>query len=354
MDFSELGLRLALPYNFADEYVEEVLTPFGPHTEYVFLALPGSFVSTFRPWSAYGKTNKYRLDLRAYHAKVKRLYEAAQGMGVTLTFVGNNDSVGRGATGLRDVIVDTHDRYPDSTFTLRSLTVATHLKQMDPSIRIAASTMAEIDSPLKAAYWLRHVQPEMMTLAREASRRPALMARLKGMGIKLQLVTTDGCIPQCPFKDDHLAEIRLLDDALECELAPNTPTLGRCFPMAWDLKDDLVFGLSRITMTVLPGHLKHLKGLVDVLKIEGRLMSCEDIRHRVQGFIDAESLVSRELGFEEPPEAWDMIATCDRDCMACGWCSKHLRLLGKSHVGPDRGEAPMSSRRRPRPDRPPK
>ena len=78
---------------------------------------------------------------------------------------------------------------------------------------------------------------------------------------------------------------------------------------------------------ILPGHLEKLAGLIDILKIEGRRQHNEEIRRRMDRYVEGTSLVAEKTGFREPPEAWEMLASCDRDCPSCGWCQEHIEYL---------------------------
>ena len=317
--FRDLGMTLSLPYNFADDYINSVLLPYADITSEVYLAVFWAISPSARNWMGAGTH-------REYLRKIDGLYKVAQGHGIRLNFVANVAMDPRQARLIVDEAVFLHERYPDSSFTLRSLEVAVALKHEAPDVQVSPSTLAFIDSPVKAMYWKLAVNPDVLTVAREVNRRPAVLRQFKDMGFKVKLIPEDTCIPYCPVMHEHDMSIALRDQLNQASTVPIPLRAGECRPFAMRIKADPRYFWLVATKDVLPGHLKHLKGLVDILKIEGRQAGSDVIRQKVEYY-------------EEPEDAWERIATCDRDCFRCKWCAENIRFIGTSIQGiPSPGE----------------
>jgi len=332
MAFSDLGMKLSLPYNFADDYIDKVLLPYAELTTEVYLAVFWAVSPSARNWTASGGHTTYL-------KKVDRLYEVANKYGISLNFVANVVMDPRQARLVVDEAAMLHSRYPGSSFTLRSLEVAMMLKREVPAAEISPSTLAFIDSVVKAMYWRKAVNPRVITVAREINRKPDILGQLKDMGFLIKLIPQDTCIPYCPVMHEHDKAIELRDQLGQASVVPIPLRAAECRPFAMAVKADPELFWLVATKDVLPGHLHHLKGLVDILKIEGRQNDSDGISQKVEYYLKAKSLKSFEIVFyEEPPEAWERIAHCDRNCFSCDWCRQNIRFIGTSSrqlVSPD-------------------
>lgn len=131
-----------------------------------------------------------------------------------------------------------------------------------------------------------------------------------------------------PWADDHKSAIAAHDIACTACAEALPASLSECRPAAELLKQDPATAFLPVQITILPGHLPHLSGIVDVVKLEGRLLDSSTIRSEALRFLEARSLRQQSnRSWEEPPEAWDRIAGCERDCFHCDWCARHIRIL---------------------------
>ena len=332
MTFTDLGMKFSLPYNFADDYADKVLLPYAEFTEEIYLAMFWAISPSARNWA--GATSH-----REYLQKVDELYAMANKNGLHLNFVANVMMDPRQMRLVVDEATYLHENYPGSSFTLRSMETAMMLKHEAPEAEISPSTLAFIDSVVKAMYWRRAVNPKVITVAREINRNPLILRHLKDMGFRIKLIPQDTCIPYCPVMDEHDQTIQLRDQLSQASVVPIPLRSAECRPFAMRVKADPELFWLVVTKDVLPGHIHHLKGLVDILKIEGRQNHSDGIRKKIDYYMQATSLKSIEIVFyEEPPEAWDRIANCDRNCFACNWCKENIRFIGTANrelVSPD-------------------
>jgi hypothetical protein len=319
----ELGMRLSLPCNFEDDFVETVVIPLRDEAEEVYLPVHCSSGPTGRPWS--GPRSR-----RAYFEFVDRLYRACEGR-VHLNFVANLEMTPLDRLRLIDDCLDLFERYPGSSFSLRSLEIAEKIKTAQPDLEVGPSTFSEVDSVLKAKYWINFAGSSVVTVSLEVNRRPAILRKMKNLGIRIKVVARNFCIPHCPWRSEHLAAIRVRDDALSASSVDIPIEMAECRRQAMSLKTSESQAFLPALVMLLPGHLPRLAGLADIVKLEGRSLSSRRIREEAESFLLAESLTSTSNpSFTEPLEAWDRIANCDRDCEECGWCPRHIRVdLGR-------------------------
>lgn len=311
-----LGMTLSLPYNFAPDFVREVLEPFRDDTEEVYLPLFWATAGSGRTWKGPGSQRDY---LKAVDA----LAEAAAGLGIRLNFVANIEGGPRDERLAFDEIERLADRFPGAGFTVASLPLAASLKAARPGLEIGPSTLSDVTSALVAAYWKRAVNPSVMTVAREVNRRPAVLRQMKALGFRVKVVARDGCVPDCPLRSQHFDLLQRCNEVAEFEQQPHPV---RCRPWIRQMKQDPDWAWIVALNAILPGNLRHLAGIVDIVKLEGRDKETSVVRRQVEYYRAAESLeyIDAEVVLREPPEAWERLANCDRSCTLCRWCRDHI------------------------------
>jgi hypothetical protein len=326
------GITFSAPYNFQDGYFDEVIIPHRGDVESIFLAIPYPYGSTMRPWGDRPGEAREPINVDIFHRKVDEFYLDVTRLGIRLEFVANGLQGGQQSAVIEEFLLQLDERYPGSMLSVRSLMMARRLKQRRPEVEILPSTMADIRSPLTATYWKDLVNPRVITIAREINRRPSALRALKRMGFRLRAVHEDGCLACCPVAGEHAQAIRRLDVIANDDAVITKPVAESCLPEALHFKRNPATRWMQALTVILPGHLDKLNGLLDILKIEGRRQTNDEIRRRMDRYVEGSSLVSQQTGFREPPEAWEKLANCNQDCPSCGWCERHIEFL--SDEGP--------------------
>jgi len=325
MSFADLGLKLSLPYNFTPNYVDEVLVPLKGEVEDVYLPVFWTVATSARWWNGPTRYHDYR-------AVVDKLQAGARPLGIRLAFVANTEPSALQVSSLIDEAIRLHHDYEGATIVLASLEAATKIRQAAPDAEVQPSTSV-INTCLKAWYWKKAVNPRVITIDRALNRRPEILRALKAMGFRIKFVAQDNCITSCPEELRHVRDLELIDQMISLTGQPigpmaNFPAIVHCRPFANSLRNDPATAWVMAPKEILPGHLPRLKGLVDILKIEGRTNQNKVLLRRVEYFREAKSLRSDNPPYyEEPPEAWDKLATCDRTCGLCEWCARHIRTV---------------------------
>jgi collagenase-like PrtC family protease len=130
----------------------------------------------------------------------------------------------------------------------------------------------------------------------------------------------DWCLPNCPNEYAHTNQLTALDEFNLSRDDTESVDLNPCRPCMLDVRRDYYWLAAQ--KEVLPGSLRHLEGIVDLVKLQGRNWITEDIAQAVESYAEMKSLSNPY--FAEPPEAWDQITSCDRVCERCGWCEENI------------------------------
>jgi len=331
MLFEQLGMKFSLPYNFQSDFIDRVLNPFADATEEVYLSMYWAVASTAR---IKGRIN----SRREYLNMVDQLFKATSGRDIRLNFVANLQTGPRMARMITDEAVLLSDRYPGLCFTIHDLETAITIKREIPDADITPSTLSMVDSVVAAMYWRLAVNPKVLMIAREINRKPAILRQFKAMGFRVKMIPQDNCIPYCPVLAEHLNAISMRDELAATSTVAIPEKAAFCRPFAMGLLSSPDHAWMIAQQNLLPGHLRHIKGLVDIIKLEGRQLPTEQIRQKVEYYLKAESLQSyAPVLYTEPPEAWEKIANCERDCFRCDWCKENIRFNTQADTGQTSG-----------------
>ncbi|MFH1529808.1 MAG: hypothetical protein ABIK09_03630 [Pseudomonadota bacterium] len=299
------SMALSVPWNHDPELLDR-LEPFAYRMENIYLPFHPSVAGTSRAWAGPD-------SVTTYQAEVDRVAAWTASRDIGLVMVAN--LVNRPIE--RDALVEEVRRVSGKAGRLRLTFVdavaASRLRErLAPYADIGVSVQAHVTNAVQALYWKEVAGASFVTVAREINRRPAPLEDIKSLGLRTGMVTCDECIPFCPFFSHHL------DPA-----ANHGFVIGRCSP------ESVGFLASRPWLVaqkeILPGHLRHLDGLVDEVKIPGRDQPTDKVVRLVEVYLEATSLVHPAGYYDEPPEMWDVLARCDRRCHACQYCADTIR-----------------------------
>ena len=299
------SMALSVPWNHDPELLER-LEPFAHRVENLYLPFHPSISETSRVWSG-------PESAAAYRDEVDRVAAWAAARDVNIVLVANLTEAQVEGDGLVEEVRRVARNAPRLRLTfVDAVAAARLLERLKPHADIGVSVMAQVMNVLQAMYWKEVAGASFVTVAREINRRPVPLEDIRSLGLGIGVVTCDECIPFCPFYSHHLSPE-----------PPRRFTVGGCSP------ESVGFLASRPWLIaqkeLLPGHLRHLDGLVDEVKIPGRDQPSDKIIRLVELYLEATSLVHPLGYYEEPPEAWEVIARCDRRCHACRYCADTIR-----------------------------
>ena len=309
------SFRLSLPYNHDEHYIDEIVSPVRNVAGEVYLPVHWTACDSGRPWM--GIQGK-----RAYYDSVAEMIETLKAWEIVPCFVANHLEDDSTWSRLVDEVLYLAERYPTACYVISSITPAIEIHRVHPALDISPSTLSDVDSPAAARYWIELVGAKTITISRKINRQPEMIRRIRRMGAEIRMVLSDDCLPACPFTSHHFASLRTADRAKRLADSIDVSALWCCRPPADRKKSEDRWLLAQ--SNVLPGHLHHLEGLVDLVKIAGRDRPTQMLKELIHETVEMRSL-RHAFGYQEPPEAWEQLAQCDRVCEDCGWCEAHIK-----------------------------
>jgi collagenase-like PrtC family protease len=337
-------MKLALPWNH-DARLLDALAPYAAFVDSMYLPFHPSVALSGRDWAGPDAINDYRREIALVCARL-----AAWSAGLTL--VANLPGAPVDVRAVVDEALRFADVVPRVRIKLGDPEVARAVAQLVPaSIEIGVSCLANVATAQQAFYWKELAGARYVAVAREINRLPSALAAIKAVGLTVGIVPYDGCIPQCPFSLSHLTRGRV-DRGVDGCVDRHTLRLdSRCFAAVRALRARQPTILA--SKEVLPGHLQHLVGLVDEIKLPGREQPTERIVSDLRQYLQATSLAHPHGAYVEPAEAWEHLLTCDRRCFACSYCADHLQLGATEQSSRETDPRPGGRERGPRSAREP-
>ncbi len=301
------SMKLSVPWNHDLGFLER-LEPMAPHMANIYMPFHPGICGTSRVWRGPEEEAAYREEVDRVAA-----WTADRGLGLVLVA----NILGRAVQ--RSALVEEVRRVAGRAGKLRltftdAVTAARIRSRLPDRVDVGASVLANVASAIQALYWQEAAGASFITVAREVNRRPGVLEDIRSLGLRTGLVTCDECIPFCPFYTHHLGRG---DERgfVVATCSPETACILASRPWLIAQKE------------VLPGHLRHLDGLVDEVKIPGREQPTDRLIELMTAYLCARSLVHPTGYYEEPPDLWDVISTCDLRCHDCTTCAEMIHPL---------------------------
>jgi hypothetical protein len=303
MRLAETAIRLSVPFNHDDRFPAWLAA----HCEAVgevYLPIHRAVAPTARPWRGPSEP-------AAYHDQLRRLAPVlrAQGLGANvvvnlLVLYEQRPAVIREIGRLRDEV------FQDLlSVTVADLELARLLRARFPDLELSVSTIAEVSTATRAAYWVDTVGVSSICIARTINKHLDVIRTIRDLGVKLKMVLDDACGIDCPATLSHVA---LGSEAGECSGEQ------RCLALSYVRHHPWLIAQKDVVPATLPRY----DGLIDRAKIDGRIITLEQIEQKLALFAEAASWQHSGSIYVEPQGAFDRIASCDRRCPECRWCEQ--------------------------------
>lgn len=272
-----------------------------------------------RGWG--GPTNR-----SAYMAEMEEVCSALRAWNKGLTLVSNvapwqvhRDSLVEDALYIRA-------RVPRLRVVFSDLDTALGVVRRLEGIEMGVSTMAKVSTVGEALLWRELAGASIVTVSRSVNRKPAVLEAIRDAGVAVSVVAFDNCIPNCPFEAHHL--VFGAEGGADCS---SLVFRNSCHPESLRLTEERPYLMAR--KEILPGHLRHLAGIVSEVKIAGREKPTVEILRFLDLYTEGTSLAHPEMPYCEPPEAWDKVASCNENCPTCGYCERAIAVPGGQQSG---------------------
>lgn len=300
-------MKLSVPYNHRPEFLD-ALREIADHLAYVYLPFHPDVALSARVFSG-------AESIRAYSAELRRVARFCTEMGIGMNLVANAPAWAVDPAAVVRTAGRFRDAVPRLKVTFADLLAAREVRKQAPWMEIAVSCLADVQTPVQAMWWREQAGAKHLTVSRAVNRKPDMLTALAGTGMNLALVAFDDCIPGCQVLGRHFqpagADGRL------------GTFVGACDPCNVEVRLNRPWLLAQ--KEVLPGHLRHLQGIIPEVKVSGRDQDTQEVVRRIRLYLEAESLSHPNGYYTEPPEAWRYLAECDRNCPECTWCRENIR-----------------------------
>ena len=305
----DLGMKLAVPFNHDGRLLNE-LKRYRRDIDEIYLPAPPHIVGSLRPWSG--------PPSREYMRQLPGIARRMGDLGIAINVVINilylpfeeHPRVARYAASLGAMGI--------CRFTIADLYLAQSIRRKAPDAEIVASVAADVDSSARARHWLREAGASRLMVPPILNKCPSRLSELARVGIPLEVLVNEGCLPGCPHVMQHVCAVggsRTSDIRAAKHFTILCNLKKRARP--WE----------HFQTEVLPFQVSRLRGRVKYLKLVGRDRDTDSILRELQRYtrLSSNHHEALGLGYREPAAVWDRIATCNRHCEACGWCEKTFR-----------------------------
>jgi len=303
MSLLDTAITLALPYNHDPGYPAWLDAQHEGVSE-VYLPIHGSIAPTARFWTG-------PEDRRAYQDALGPLAAVMDDRGIDANIVLNMPVWTDGREAVVPEVAGLVELFGDRTqVTVADYPLARDLRTALPDLRLCVSTAVAIVSPRGARLWVEELGVESIVLGRAINKRLDAIAAIRALGPRIKIVLDDLCLPECP---SMLSHSMLMAQPHLC-----TPDRASCF--MHDERGRRPWSIAQ--KDVVPATLPLYDGLVDVAKMDGRMLPLEAIDQRRRLYLEATSYEHVAEHYVEPVGAFEKITTCGLSCGTCDWCDR--------------------------------
>ncbi len=324
MQLSDLGIRLKIPYNRDINLIHRLIA-YRENIDSVYLA-PGPEI-----FPTSGAILVSINDKKEYEKELAGIIDLLKSHGIKTYLLLNatnfDPEIVRGyeRSELRKYLRKMVKEYGLEKAVIFSIPLAQRIKEDLPELGLEVSITAGVDSLEKARYWQDAVDIESICVHQRLNKKIAKLKMIKEKtGLKITIIGDNGCLVNCPNEIFH----------------NNITTYAGYHKSSYDCHSVLeaspwlVFSQAKI----VPANLKYYKGVIDIVKLEGRWLPTERILSAVHHYsmeLDSyyyENIKDTNIGTfpyyhpykigEEPAGIFAEVVKCDNDCESCGKCQK--------------------------------
>jgi tetratricopeptide (TPR) repeat protein len=213
-----------------------------------------------------------------------------------------------------------------------NLPLGRKIKKDIPELKLDVSITAGIDNIEKAKYWVDQLEVEGICVHQRLNKKPDVVKEIKRKtGAKISIIVNNMCLSNCPNEISHNNF---------CTYRDVPKTYFNCCAMIAE-KPWYAFHQGH----VVPANLKYFKGALDIVKVEGRSDSTENLIKQIYHYIFRLDSYEYTYGIavsnfpsyhpyslnKEPPEVFERVGKCENNCDDCGYCYR----LWKKYYGFD-------------------
>ncbi len=321
----DLGMKLRIAYNHDMSLLERI----APYKDYI----DGVYVtSNFKVFPSSGALIRGDINWDTYDQELGEImkYLRGHGMNVYMLLNGTNFSPdivkNYKKSELRKYLKNMVEKNGLDKIVIFSLLLGLKIKEDFPQIKLEASANAYVDSLEKAKYWAEYGKVEGVCVHQRLNKRPDILKQIKEQtGLQLAVIANDSCLVNCPNEICHNNF---------CTYEGGSLTSFDC--------EDVISGKPWYAFhqgEIVPANLRYFKGIVDIVKLEGRAALTDNMINLVKQYatqIDSYEYPNKYLRTvcpmypfyvpyvmgKEPPEVFEKVSKCSTNCEECGYCYK--------------------------------
>jgi collagenase-like PrtC family protease len=294
---------------------EEIRDQFGEQVKEVYFPVPGARFAS-------GRSLQSEQFLESF------LRRAPLDKAVLLNPIVLRRPVDRVVPDMLDTLRWLQDEFGVQSVTVANATLARVIRETLPGWHITASVLMGIASPAQA--WLVQDAVDAITvdnrLVRDLAGLRALRSAFAG---EIRLIVNEACLPGCLFRTQHFFEMAYGDDF------PQSLCQGILEEHPW---------LRLTGAWILPRHLGFYEGLVDALKLAGRVTLRDPKRYVdvLSAYVDRAPILPRDIGggpaspleaIDVSDEWFEFVLHCDKQCHDCAVCRDQYQQSRQSQGG---------------------
>lgn len=308
-----LGMKLAVPYNH-DPHLFTCLELRASSLAEIFVPAPLDVSGTFRPWNG--------PDPAEYRRSIPDIVRRARRIGVDVNMAINAPFVPLADHPMVVDYIGTASEQGVASFTIGDLHLAEAVRARFPGLQLVASATADIGNVTRARHWIMRAGVQRIVPSRLVNKDFRLLRAFAKLGVVIELIPNEQCLPSCPYVFSHAMTIGMRDTVDEQDFRAYSAICTGLKGLApWE----------HWQTEIVPASVPRYRGLTTLIKLAGRDSTTSYIVGEVDRFI---AVVDDSTGFlggyREPSDVLDRVSACDRVCEKCGWCRERF-----TSVNPD-------------------
>lgn len=300
---SEIGMKLTVPFNHDPDLLDR-LAPFAADIDSVYFPPPPDVTGSGRPWKG--------PSAESYGKGLGGLIEEILRFGAAPELLLN--SIIPDPAGRRRILDFTADAMTAGVkrATVADLQLAMALRGRFPDLKITASCIAFIHNAVRARYWRDFAAADRVIVDPSINKSLTRIRGIADLGFEIGLMPANSCMPWCPFQVQHYyMNSRGMTGEDGC-----APPDAVCRPYRYSPDN----AWRQIACEVVPADIPRYAGLVSIVKLTDRRSITDVILERVEAYTALESRVHPDFRYTDPPETFDIVASCHRECERCLRC----------------------------------
>jgi hypothetical protein len=362
-------MQFELPLKVTDDFISSVLQAHEEKIYSVFFTLPSAYMNDARVIYSQPTYAELTLALTKVPKSIKKYVTLNGRYNPPINYASNN--VRENAR----LLLELHDQgllhgiiFLDFFYIRRLLSMEPRIGELEliPSVNCFIDTIGKFHTMRRylenacGAYRARKVIIDR-GLNRDLEGMERLCRQVKEFDpdLKIEVLVNEGCMLYCPFKINHDIFISMSNDHNQCQVHRNTDCDDYNLNKLYGCQNSNLKNPANIFRSpfVRPEDVQRLEGMADILKVAGKTLPPNRMKMIFQAYLDrkysgnlldlldATQILSKDIFIDNarlPEDFFETVATCNKNCPACGKCEKVFGRWIESFADLPRPTRPVS------------